>query len=385
MKLLVQLFLCFVVVQANGRYVTKWKKNKKTGIPKHLITFNTGLATFLQFYDQRRNHIDDAILHADPDIICLNEIWYAEDLVLIQKSLRRKFPYSFSKIHNDDTILLNQQQLKKHPCNPVNFQKVLKCFLSYCNALDSADEHIECLILRCEAARSLSNDCLACLIVSGFNRSVQQCVSSTPEKQIGTINGPGLALFSKYPMTQRKAQSLIPGIQKPFSRWLLSAKVKGIGKIGCTHLPSAIASRYIDPVSPPLFSTYKEENLNNTLRILEFFKAENKYILLGDLNQSPRVQATNITPEFEDNYKQFLSSGLSNPYVDAVGLPTYGIVNSLSRNRSGNYILDHIVHKGFHVKSTRRVFDRFIDVDGQNIPLSDHYGVSVTFQTKKCA
>lgn len=97
--------------------------------------------------------------------------------------------------------------------------------MSYCNALDSADEHIECLILRCEAACSLSNDCLACLIVSGFNRSVQQCVSSTQEKQIGAFNGPGLALFSKYPMTQRKAQSLIPGIQKPFSRWLLSAKV----------------------------------------------------------------------------------------------------------------------------------------------------------------
>ncbi|XP_052073206.1 uncharacterized protein LOC127711252 [Mytilus californianus] len=350
----------------------------------NFVTFNTGLGTSVRFYEQRKNLIVEALLKSEADVMCLNEVWYVDDLIMLQQALQSKFPHSFSTVHNDTSIIMDQQTLTKPPCFSIIFQTVFKCFLTQCNTFSNRREQAGCLLLTCSAARLLSEECLTCVLLSSTNTTdvIAKCVNPPPSRQFNAMNLPGLVLFSKLPLTQRKIQNLIPGVKRLVPRWVLSAEVEKVGKVACTHFTAGLSITYVDPVLPPLFSSFEEENLNNTLQLLEYFKTEKQYVLMGDFNQSP--PRANITPSFSDNYKEFMANGLSDPYVDHIGLPTLVPGNLFSNSQNRNKILDHIFHKGFNFQSSERVFDKFIDVNGQRIPLSDHFGVAVTLQPKNC-
>ncbi|XP_076107678.1 uncharacterized protein LOC143075959 isoform X3 [Mytilus galloprovincialis] len=350
----------------------------------NFVTFNTALATSVHFYEQRRNLIVDALLKSEGDVLCLNEVWYVDDLVMIQQALQSKFPHSFSAVHNDTSIIMEQQTLTKPPCFSITFQTVFKCFLTQCNTSSSRGDQAGCFLQNCNGARLLSEECLTCVLLSGTNTTdvLAKCVNPPPSRKFNAMNLPGLALFSKLPLTQRKTQNLLPGVKRLVPRWVLSAEVEKVGRIGCTHFTALMPFSYVDPIVPPLFSSFEEENLNNTLQILDYFKFAKQYILMGDFNQSPL--RANVTPTFSDNYNVLRANGLSDPYVDNGGLPTFGRGNPLSIFQDRNLILDHIFHKGFDYISSKRVFDKFIGVKGQSIPLSDHFGVSVTLQLKNC-
>ncbi|CAG2219610.1 unnamed protein product [Mytilus edulis] len=492
----------------------------------NFVTFNTALATSVHFYEQRRNLIVDALLKSEGDVLCLNEVWYVDDLVMIQQALQSKFPHSFSAVHNDTAIIMEQQTLTKPPCFSITFQTVFKCFLTQCNTSSSRGDQAGCFLQKCNGARLLSEECLTCVLLSGTNTTdvLAKCVNPPPSRKFNAINLPGLALFSKLPLTQRKTQNLlhgvkrlvprwvlsaelwyvedliqiqkalqgnfphsfsiihddaaiikdkhtlaqppcasvifrttmkcfmthcntsrnlieqagcflvtcnasrllsvecltcviisgthtanviekcantspsrqfnafnlpglalfsklplahrnrqnlIPNVKRLVSRWVLSAEVEKVGRIGCTHFTALMPFSYVDPIVPPLFSSFEEENLNNTLQILDYFKFAKQYILMGDFNQSPL--RANVTPTFSDNFNVLRENGLSDPYVDNGGLPTFGRGNPLSIFQDRNLILDHIFHKGFDYISSKRVFDKFIGVKGQSIPLSDHF------------
>lgn len=55
---------------------------------------------------------------------------------------------------------------------------------------------------------------------------------------------------------------------------------------------------------------------------------------------------------FIDNYKEFMASGFSDPYVDHTGLPTLVPGDIFSNNLNSNRILDHIFYKGFNFQSS---------------------------------
>ncbi|XP_076107676.1 uncharacterized protein LOC143075959 isoform X1 [Mytilus galloprovincialis] len=350
----------------------------------NFVTFNTALATSVHFYEQRRNLIVDALLKSEGDVLCLNEVWYVDDLVMIQQALQSKFPHSFSAVHNDTSIIMEQQTLTKPPCFSITFQTVFKCFLTQCNTSSSRGDQAGCFLQNCNGARLLSEECLTCVLLSGTNTTdvLAKCVNPPPSRKFNAMNLPGLALFSKLPLTQRKTQNLLPGVKRLVPRWVLSAEVEKMGKIACTHLTAGLSITYVDPIVPPLFSSFEEENLNNTFQILEYFKTEKQLILMGDFNQSPL--RAHIASSHADNYKEFMANGFSDPYVDHIGLPTLVPGNIFANNLNRNRILDHIFSKGFNFQSSERVFDKFIDVNGQSIPLSDHFGVSVTLQPKNC-
>ncbi|VDH94993.1 Hypothetical predicted protein [Mytilus galloprovincialis] len=350
----------------------------------NFVTFNTGLGTSVSFYEQRKNLIIEALLQSEADVLCLNELWYVEDLIQIQKALQGNFPHSFSIIHDDAAIIMDKHTLAQPPCASVIFRTTMKCFMTHCNTSRNLTEKAGCFLVTCNASRLLSVECLTCVIISGTHtvNVIEKCANTSPSRQFNAFNLPGLALFSKLPLAHRNRQNLIPNMKRLVSRWVLSAEVEKVGRIGCTHFTALMPFSYVDPVVPPLFSSFEEENLNNTLQILDYFKFAKQYILMGDFNQSPL--RANVTPTFSDNYNVLRANGLSDPYVDNGGLPTFGRGNPLSIFQDRNLILDHIFHKGFDYISSKRVFDKFIGVKGQSIPLSDHFGVSVTLQLKNC-
>lgn len=146
---------------------------------------------------------------------------------MIQQALQRKFPHSFSAVHNDSSTIMDQHTLAKPPCSSIIFQTVFQCFLTQCNTSSSRSNQAGCFLHKCNGARSLSEECLTCVLLSGTNTTdvLAMCVSPPPSRQFNAMNLPGLALFSKLPLTQRKTQSLLPGIKRLVPRWVLSAEV----------------------------------------------------------------------------------------------------------------------------------------------------------------
>ncbi|XP_076107680.1 uncharacterized protein LOC143075959 isoform X5 [Mytilus galloprovincialis] len=299
----------------------------------NFVTFNTGLGTSVSFYEQRKNLIIEALLQSEADVLCLNELWYVEDLIQIQKALQGNFPHSFSIIHDDAAIIMDKHTLAQPPCASVTFRTTMKCFMTHCNTSRNLIEQAGCFLVTCNAPRLLSVECLTCVIISGTHtvNVIEKCANTSPSRQFNAFNLPGLALFSKLPLAHRNRQNLIPNVKRLVSRWVLSAEVEKVGRIGCTHFTALMPFSYVD-----------------------------------------------------HNYNVLRANGLSDPYVDNGGLPTFGRGNPLSIFQDRNLILDHIFHKGFDYISSKRVFDKFIGVKGQSIPLSDHFGVSVTLQLKNC-
>ncbi len=68
-------------------------------------TFNTGLVkNVIDYYEQRKPLIVDALHKLDSDVVCLNEVWKPEDVEFITSSLAHRYPHSYAK--TDDKNLL---------------------------------------------------------------------------------------------------------------------------------------------------------------------------------------------------------------------------------------------------------------------------------------
>ncbi|KAK3094839.1 hypothetical protein FSP39_006903 [Pinctada imbricata] len=227
----------------------------------------------------------------------------------------------------------------------------------------------------------LPQECITCLVTSGFDRVFSDCIGSNS----GGINVPGLVLLSRLPLRNVKKVDLIPGIKQLLPRSYLYAEVDGIGSVACTHLTAYLSNTYFEPSLRTTFRSWAEQNLYEVSSLVSGLRHLPRVIVMGDLNSGPSVPERRVIPAIPESFFTFTKNKFTAPYVDRIGQCTYCRENPIAGTNL-NFILDHILLKGYEARMVRRIFDHLIP--GQDYPSSDHYGVEVTlpesFENRPC-
>lgn len=351
-----------------------------SGPPVTLVTYNAGLAVgFVPGAESRTPLVAEALANVDADIVCLQEVWLADQIAAVQSATAASFPHSFFPA---------AQQSSDASCAAGEIDPVVQCLETNC-ADACADEVPDCLLNYCVGPfLGLSLDCQRCAQanVGEDPASVgDTCTNAPVEFAYGGSFGTGI--LSKYPMG--------PVEEKVFAstsnrRSVLHTTVDVDGaplELYCTHL-TAIFDTIPYPRESPVFGApaWAAEQLVQIDEMNAWIDANggDRIALLGDMNTGPAVG--DIAGEYPENYDQ-LAAGWSVPYADqASPVCTYCGDNPLqlgSGDDGDSRLIDHVMLKGFAGPNTSsRVLDETVAAETCGTPidpaaLSDHYGVQV--------
>ncbi|KAL5004342.1 hypothetical protein ScPMuIL_017798 [Solemya velum] len=322
----------------------------------------------IEHYDERRDHIPSAISDLDADVVCLQEVWFEDDVKKIIKETRDSFPSSYSALH-DDNGDLDTGNFNKPLCFGFRAYKRILCSLTKCSNTANNAEYIACAAERCGLMK-LDQKCISCLILTPASSILQTCITDITQ----TVNSPGLLLLSKSPLRNPSTTRYIPDTKQVLPRSYLMADVERIGKVVCTHLTSNLGEYYEPLLS---FASWEEQQAEEVDHLLTLTAPMTQVVLMGDLNTGPENAENGITGEFEENYNLLTSEGLSSLYNEDPGLCTWCKENPITdQSYNVRLLLDHVMVKGMNAVSAQRLLDD--NIEGQSFPLSDHYAVGVT-------
>ncbi|XP_013397636.1 uncharacterized protein LOC106164300 isoform X2 [Lingula anatina] len=366
----------------------KTKKSKKRGSKDRIVnamlgtvTFNVGLhPTVVPEYETRRAKFIEIIENGSlpGDVVCLQEVWEADDLREIISKTRTDFPFSVSALHQtiDGDTVFPTANPSIPACTLAEVNAVSQCFFNNCLANNATDLFL-CFVGNCVPEyQALSQVCLACLLarqsrnpkelLASFNRT-EFCATTPYEVTYG------LVILSKRPIEDASFVDYHEGYSVSVPRGYLRAKVSDI-HVFCTHTTPVLTDVYIDG----RFSSYAEQSLYELGTLLNAANPDlERSLLLGDFNTSPSIPDANITSQLPLSYDLLVQNYFS-PYLETVTLCTFCYDNWLTYNLS-NVIIDHVlVPKSWRdlimAKATPlRIFD------GDDT-VSDHYGVALFSQ-----
>ncbi|XP_013379833.1 uncharacterized protein LOC106151238 [Lingula anatina] len=359
-----------------------WKRSEL-----EVVTFNTGLhVSEVPKYENRRDAFLDTVTNGNipGDVVCLQEVWEADDLRAIVNAAVSQFPYSYSTLHISDGVLSNASSTPA--CDISLVSNVVQCLLTNCSTL-SGLQNVMCALTTCrEVFDSLSQDCFSCLnrifassqvaslTLPAFQARIQTCLATPYPTTFG------LLLLSKKPLVDPEVVNYHGRNSLIVPRGYIKAKVEGY-HVFCTHLVSELSKDIYLEVGP--FTSFKEQSLFEIQSLLKVARTDYvKSILIGDFNANPAIPANNITGALTDTYN-FVSRLYVSPYLKRIGECTFCGENPLSSS-SLNKLYDHIFVPKYswwtwlRVGDVRRVLDS--NIANQNFTLSDHYGVSAVIR-----
>jgi len=360
-----------------------------------LMTYNLGLAKgFVDHYEERRIPIATEIKKSHADIICLQEVWFAQDRENILQELKSDYPYSLvpdiDEVTNDHAPACRLSDL-------FGENKIVTCFRSACEKL-TGRELTACVIDKCQASlNNLKNDNPQC------GNALMAQVGTHPllvilkllmpfgKVDLYTYGGSnGLMLFSKFPFKQG-GSGLLPLRQYSTltRRDFLYATIQASDDkqlfVGCTHLTANLTD------SAPYagaFESWGKENLKQVEYLLPQFEtlaAGLPMAIMGDFNFGPSYTHSNIQANFEDSYQSFKQKGYMDPIAMA-GVPqcTFCNNNNLNLASDNNQQIDHIFIKNLDhkkVKEAQVIMNHKVQIPGASkmldTYLSDHYGLKL--------
>ena len=192
-------------------------------------------------------------------------------------------------------------------------------------------------------------------------------------------------LLSRYPIV---SSDVYYYNLSPFTVWsVLYAEVEHpeLGNIHtfCTHT-----------VAKQPFVDLAEENLVETQELVSYINSktsgipDKKVFIMGDFNMSPDTREVN--PSFHESYNYMVNNGFADtPYVFARRSGTNYECTLCEGNENrgllakDDYAIDHIFanqDSEVCVQSYNRFLtDKIVNVNGETVEVSDHYGVRVVF------
>ncbi|KAK7482741.1 hypothetical protein BaRGS_00026039 [Batillaria attramentaria] len=340
-----------------------------------LITYNTGLNPTVHGYKERRKTIPAVVsteaTKSEADFLCLQEVWYEEDVNSVLEAIESDFPYHFSAIHHDLGELRDDRRKRAWstvPCNAWKFTKLMGCLTWNCTW---ADDQQSCMFLHCgHRLFDLSQECLSCIIVSSssFTDMMTMCATSG-FSSYNRFNGPGLLVASKRPMAVSYTR-FDPGYKVVLERGYIKAKVDNMTYV-CTHLTGDLRTSY--------FEASKHSRQRKFKPSTPRYRAHRTCCLVtsipdqqGDENGSGDVA---LTGELEDNYRLLEARGYLNPYFNNNGKCTYCDSNPILQGSAyGDLLIDHVLTYNLpsDVSTAERLFD-----ETEEEQLSDHYGTKL--------
>ncbi|XP_060083916.1 uncharacterized protein LOC132563179 [Ylistrum balloti] len=327
-------------------------------------TYNVALLTNTAKYKQRRPNVIRALASGDYDVMCLQEMWFGDDVDMLKEKLDKDVSIYTPPLYQEKMFwgLLNAP-----PCH--NAPLTVACIALRCASLANdfgalTNCSIDCGLL------TESQGCIACLTASGL--SALRCFNYVRHE---TINIPGVVLLSKRRVNSAKTIFFEPNVKQITKRGYIEAEIDGVGTVFCSHSTSNAETEFYEPNLRDVYSNMAEQNLADSRKLTKAALMSDKPLIIGDLNTSPDIPAYNVTADFKDSYNHFLSEGFVSPYVTMVGKCTFCRRNPLVKDWNYNNVLDHVMVRNHTVLSAKRFYDA--NIPSMDFPMSDHYGVEV--------
>lgn len=341
-----------------------------------VLTFNTGLAPAVPGYDTRITNVIDALGNASSavDFMCLQEVWFENDMQRILDKVKSTMPHHYSDIHYDLDILQEGHDCDPEPCLLEEVEAMTSCVQANCSSMPPNNEKT-CIMTNChDQVYDMRQTCRTCISVAGSGDEVMaKCLNGT-----NRFNKPGLLVISKQPMSDVTYEKYHDSRKMLIQRGYIQARIENLTFV-CTHLTSVFPD-FFDEIMNDLYQNYEEMQRAEINKLWTAFSSIN-HVLMGDLNTGPVRNDSGhpyIKGEVKENYELLVSDDhYSNPYMQDLGLCTYcnSDNNATWEEHKGDAIVDHVLlSKDVHPVSTcsKRVFTHD---KGQ---MSDHYGVQLS-------
>ncbi|XP_023933056.1 uncharacterized protein LOC106164279 [Lingula anatina] len=378
------IFRCYFVLFAIcfGGGVLSARKKIKTKI----LTYNAGLTeTDVPHYQVRREEFLRKLTNNEipGHVVCLQEIWKADDVAAIVQATNTTFPYTFSAIHAADGTLAQPPSVPA--CEPSKINPMLQCIQTNC--LNSQMPLLACVVMACRSEVSaVPQQCLDCLAAGMTYRAssnttaavimgrVQVCLSTPWQTTYG------LLILSKMPLDS-EVVDYHPDTSLFIPRAYLHSKI-GSCHFFCTHLTGELSdAAYLD-VGP--FRTVNKQNL---YQIGTLLKAANRFlprvVLAGDFNVGKAVHDDSVSSMLLNSYK-LLTQNFETRYVNC----TYCGTNQLANSPNYSFAIDHVFvpisdnpnTTFFTIESASIELDA--KVPDQDYCMSDHFAYLMTVEVR---
>ncbi|XP_021365859.1 uncharacterized protein LOC110458471 [Mizuhopecten yessoensis] len=334
-----------------------------------LQTYNVGLNPRVENMEIRKDAVIPELRHNGSDVVCLQEIWRSGDVSQIIESLKDVYPYSLSPLH-DETGSFNYRTFWP-PCFSWTAVTFATCALTYCRNEPTEEDVVRCVV-SCGFV-DVSRECLSCVVIGGTFASLRACVYGFGYN----YNPQGLLLLSKRPLYEGSVTSYFPATKTIAQRAYVKADVEDFGPVVCTHMTPYLGDFYLEPSLMDRFRGWADQSQYEAGVLVSQFARDPKGVIMGDLNTGPALPRQGVRPHMAASYNEFVFSHWVSPFVDRVGACTFCKENVLTFDNE-SWILDHVLMKGHNVLDTKLL--HMTNIDGQTFPVSDHYGVEVTFE-----
>jgi endonuclease/exonuclease/phosphatase family metal-dependent hydrolase len=309
----------------------------------------------------------DALKAEDSDIICLQEVWTAQDVEEFKSALADPYPHAFHHRTEDDSG-------RSVGCGIFDTLKLSGCVSDKCEPQGISAE--ECVQDPCkDEYDNVGQECQLCLAANTTGPT--WCALWPGAKQFAWGGRNGLLMLSKTPLSDLVHTQFDTLLVR---RSALSATVGG-RRVHCTHLSSDL-----DVVPYPKgrdMSGWVEELTTQVDVIDGFTPASDCSVLLGDLNMGPASDSTDapLSAEVPEAWDKLVATGYSETWEDPAC--TWCQDNPLTDGGAAMQ-LDHVMTRGCDLQGATyaRAMDATIDVTedraSHETRLSDHYGVRAT-------
>lgn len=329
-----------------------------------LLSFNTGLAyDAVALAEGRKPAIIEALQSEDADVICLQEVWTAQDVEEFKAALADAYPHAFHHRTEDASG-------RSVGCGIFSTLKLSGCVKDKCDPQGISAE--ECVQEQCKGEYdALGEECQLCLAAN--TTSPTWCALWPGARQFAWGGRNGLLMLSKSPLSDPQHTQFDSLLVR---RSALSATVGG-RRIHCTHLSSDLD---VVPYPEGRNMTSWIEELTTQVDVIDGLNpADECSVLLGDLNMGPATDS--LQAEVGDAWDKLVATGYAEDWTERPC--TWCAENDLTDGQ-GAMQLDHIMSRGCDLQGATygRALDGPVSVTedraSHETRLSDHYGVRAT-------
>ncbi|XP_065841974.1 uncharacterized protein [Oscarella lobularis] len=360
-----------------------------------LATYNTGLLPTIPRLGERFEALLNELPKLTADVLCLQELWTEAVLLAVVDASSSAFPYR---------LRLETHDSASPPCNRDALRAAFACAAETCPRSSAASRRVPVELFLCALSDAncrrkfhrLGQRCMNCLILGPSFELPDHPFSCSEDASHSYSTTNGLLLLSKRPLLNTIASNFTwtgSDDVELITRGYLSAEIDGVGTIVCTHLPTYYSTLEEPYIGPSQFKNIKEEHVAD-IDVLFSRYVENRrrthlppVVFMGDFNHGP-VIGQSVAAEFPELFQEVIERGYvstpatrregcsyckSNSIVPRDYLP--GTETNASTSAVG-VLIDHVYFPSeidFDYLEIKK-----LDVSSEG-PLSDHYGISVSF------
>jgi len=344
--------------------------------PRYVTTFNAGLArNYVPHVDARRAAIIAALRDLDSDAVCLQEVWEDRDADAVTAGVKARFPHAFR-------VATTGEAAGGPACTADALKPLGECVSGPCVG---AEDLPGCVMKTCAMAfLGLPGGCRSCL-AANLSRPMEEALAACTGgggSSLAYDGRNGLLLLSRHPLEETSHLVLDSFLLR---RAALHAMIRVGGRdvdLFCTHLTAYLPEvEYQGPHGS--WEGEQARQIDQVVAWVEEIAPFESAVLMGDMNCGPANAEWEVAASAAQNFRKLVAAGFRSPYTEDHGHCTWcGRANPLIRSGPELRILDHVLFRRFgtdFLEPERILDDVLVETASGEVPLSDHFGVRVSF------